>query len=135
VTGVWPSARAVRPTPVEDVVDGTLVSMGVLGAVLTVTAVAGPLRAFLVLVVVVLLPGRAAVRLLPALGSWARWGLALTLGPALVTLGATAMAFTGVWHPLVLGACLCGAASLLIVHDLRRSGLPADDTRTHARTS
>lgn len=119
----------------DDVLDAGLLAVAAVATVLVVADVPGPVRAVLVLLTLVLLPGRAAVRLLPPLGAWARWALSLVLGPALLTLGATAMAFTGSWHPFPLAAVLSAAAALVVLLDLRRAGRTAVDPDAHVRTS
>jgi hypothetical protein len=80
----------------------------------------GPLRLLLVLATACLVPGGALLTRLPAQDALTALGLAVGLGLCIETVGALAMIWTGVWHPVGAAGVLLTLTCAMLAADLLR---------------
>jgi hypothetical protein len=108
------------------------VGLAVLAALLVVVDAAGPLRAWVVVAALLVLPGAAAR---PAdfwrLNVWARWSLVLVISLTIETLLSLVLVWTALWYPRAVGVALLLVSAVVVLVRNRReaAGGPAPDNR------
>lgn len=101
--------------------DCSLLALGAAAVALSLLDVHGAARLLLVLAAACLVPGGALLTRLAVADAVEAVALAVALGFTVEAAGALAMAWSGWWHPFAYALALVGAASVLIVLDLRRA--------------
>ncbi|WP_239346661.1 MULTISPECIES: hypothetical protein [unclassified Frankia] len=97
--------------------DLALLALAVIAGI-AVVAPSGPARPVLVLLALLLLPGAAVLTRLDTPDPLTWLGLAIVLSMAVDAGASLVMLWSGLWHPMVLGAVLAAASIAALIVDL-----------------
>ncbi|WP_239334669.1 hypothetical protein [Frankia sp. CiP3] len=97
--------------------DLALLALAVMAGI-AVVAPSGPARPVLVLLALLLLPGAAVLTRLDTPDPLTWLGLAIVLSMAVDAGTSLVMLWSGLWHPMVLGAVLAAASMAALIIDL-----------------
>lgn len=121
-------ARPVFPAPrrrTDAVRVGLVVALAVVATVLVVAPVPEVVRAVVVGVALVLVPGAVVVRRLGITDGWAAAGLTLTSSLTVASVVALVCVWTGFWHPVAVGSAMLIVTAAAYAVVVRRRPSPA----------